>query len=156
MAIDHDERLDEALKRAFRFIAKRERTVAQVSERLERDGIDKAIISEATEQMVADGYLNDERFTELFVEDRRNLDGWGSERIVAKLRDSGVSEDLIELHVGSRGHEQQVEDALRVLGQRLAAKPSDASERDRALGILTRRGYSLEVAYDAVRAFERG
>jgi hypothetical protein len=28
-------------------------------------------------------------------------------------------------------------------------------ERERALGLLVRRGYSLELAYDAVRAAER-
>jgi len=155
-AIDHDERLDDALKRAFRFIAKRERTVFQVSERLQRDGIEAPIIKEAVGQMVADGYLNDERFAQLFAEDRRRLDGWGSERIIARLRESGVSEAIIDSQVGSRGREQEVDDAVRVLEERLPSKPTDPKERDRALGILARRGYSLEVAYQAVRDFERG
>ena len=29
-------------------------------------------------------------------------------------------------------------------------------DRERAFGLLARRGYELELAYDAVRAFERG
>ncbi len=33
--------------------------------------------------------------------------------------------------------------------------PADQRERERALGLLVRRGYELELAYDAVRAFER-
>ncbi|MEI7626389.1 MAG: RecX family transcriptional regulator [Actinomycetota bacterium] len=154
-AIDHDERLDDALKRAFRFIAKRERTASQVSERLQRDGIETPIINEVVEQMLADGYIDDERFAQLFAEDRRRLDGWGSERIVARLREAGVSEEIIESQVGSRGHQQEVDDAVRVLEERLPAKPSDPKERERALGILARRGYSLDVAYQAVRDFER-
>ena len=34
--------------------------------------------------------------------------------------------------------------------------PADERGRERALGLLVRRGYALELAYDAVRAFERG
>jgi len=148
--------VQEALERAFRFIAKRERTVSQVSARLERDGISQKVISEVVAQMVSDGYLSDQRFAALYAEDRRAIDGWGNERIVTNLREAGISAEIIESVVGSRDHADQVGDAIRVLDQRIGAKPSDERERERALGMLARRGYSLEIAYDAVRAFERG
>ena len=147
--------MQEALERAFRFIAKRERTVAQVSARLERDGISQRIITEVVAQMVSDGYLSDQRFAALYAEDRRVIDGWGNERIITNLREAGSSSEIIESVVGSRDHADQVGDAIRVLDQRIGVKPSDERERERALGILARRGYSLEIAYDAVRAFER-
>ena len=154
--LDHGQRVQDALERAFKFIAKRERTVAQVSARLERDGIEQPVIAEVVAQMVADGYLSDQRFAALYAEDRRAIDGWGNERIITNLREAGVSAEIIESVVGSRGHSDQVEDAIRVLDQRVGARPSDQRERERALGMLARRGYSLEIAYDAVRAFERG
>lgn len=147
--------MQEALERAFRFIAKRERTVAQVSARLERDGISQRIITEVVAQMVSDGYLSDQRFAALYAEDRRVIDGWGNERIITNLREAGISSEIIESVVGSRDHADQVGDAIRVLDQRIGVKPSDERERERALGILARRGYSLEIAYDAVRQFER-
>ncbi len=148
--------MQEALERAFRFIAKRERTVSQVSARLERDGISQKVIGEVVAQMVSDGYLSDQRFAALYAEDRRAIDGWGNERIITNLREAGISAEIIESVVGSRDHADQVGDAIRVLDQRVGAKPSDERERERALGMLARRGYSLEIAYDAVRAFERG
>ncbi len=147
--------MQEALERAFRFIAKRERTVLQVSARLERDDIPGPIITEVVAQMVSDGYLSDQRFAALYAEDRRAIDGWGNERIITNLREAGISSEIIESVVGSRDHADQVGDAIRVLDQRIGVKPSDERERERALGMLARRGYSLEIAYDAVRAFER-
>ena len=147
--------MQEALERAFRFIAKRERAVAQVSARLERDGISQPIITEVVAQLVSDGYLSDQRFAALYAEDRRVIDGWGNERIITNLREAGISSEIIESVVGSRDHADQVGDAIRVLDQRIGVKPSDERERERALGMLARRGYSLEIAYDAVRAFER-
>jgi len=148
--------VQEALERAFRYIAKRERTVAQLSARLERDGISTPVIGEVVAQMISDGYLSDQRFAALYAEDRRAIDGWGNERIIKNLRETGISTEIIEAVAGSRGHSDQVDDAIRVLDQRIGVKPSDERERERALGMLARRGYSLEIAYDAVRAFERG
>jgi regulatory protein len=43
-----------------------------------------------------------------------------------------------------------------LLRRRLARPPESDRERERALGLLARRGYDVELAYDAVRAFERG
>jgi regulatory protein len=105
--------------------------------------------------MVSDGYLSDQRYAALYAEDRRAIDGWGNERIITNLREAGIPAEIIEAVVGSRGHTDQVGDAIRVLDQRIGAKPQDERERERALGMLARRGYSLEIAYDAVRAFER-
>jgi regulatory protein len=42
-----------------------------------------------------------------------------------------------------------------LLRRRFPSPPDDDRGRDRALGLLVRRGYDLEMAYDAVRAFGR-
>jgi SOS response regulatory protein OraA/RecX len=42
-----------------------------------------------------------------------------------------------------------------LLEQRHPAAPADDRERDRAWQMLVRRGYTPEIAYDAIRAFER-
>lgn len=63
---------------------------------------------------------------------------------------------MIESVLGQFGHEDQLESALTVLRQRVRTPPSDERSREKALAMLVRRGYELETAYDAVRAFERG
>ena len=45
--------------------------------------------------------------------------------------------------------------AMALLRRRLRTAPRTDRDRERALGLLARRGYELELAYDAVRAFER-
>ena len=39
--------------------------------------------------LLEDGYLDDCRFALMFVHDRRELDGWGSERIRRELAPKG-------------------------------------------------------------------
>ena len=45
---------------------------------------------------------------------------------------------------------------MNLLHRRFRWPPAEDRDRERALGLLARRGYDLELAYDAVRAFERG
>ena len=100
------------------------------------------------------GYVDDARYARTFAEDRRNLDGWGNERIERKLLTLGVDAEHIAAALNERDGVGELEAALELLARRWRAAPASQRERERALGMLVRRGYELEVAYDAVRAFE--
>ena len=101
------------------------------------------------------GYLDDARYARVFAEDRRALDAWGPERIERRLLELGVDREHVAAAIGERDGADELEAALELLRRRVRAIPSSERERDRALGMLVRKGYDLELAYDAVRAFER-
>jgi regulatory protein len=149
------ERLQHALDLAYRYLGHRDRTVAEVRERLGAEGIEPEVLEEALEELAHLGYLDDARYAQRFVEDRRSIDAWGAERIERRLLAVGVDAGLIAAALGEQGAGEELEAALAVLRRRFAQPPSHDRERDRALGLLVRKGYELELAYDAVRAFER-
>ena len=149
------DRLQHALDLAFRFLGHRDRTVAEVRERLSAEGIEPAIVDGAVDELRHLGYLDDARYAQRFAEDRRTIDAWGAERIERRLLAVGVDPALIAAALGERGTGEELEAALAVLRRRFARPPVHDRERDRALGLLVRKGYELELAYDAVRAFER-
>lgn len=153
--LEPEERLQHALGVAYAYLNRRDRTVREVERRLVEKGIDDATVAGAIAELIDQRYLDDERYARLFAGDRRTLDGWGNERIERRLRDVGMPADVIAAVLGERDGEDELSAAVSVLRQRLVAPPSDERERTRALGLLVRRGYELEVAYDAVRAFER-
>ena len=102
------------------------------------------------------GYLDDARYARTFAEDRRALDGWGAERIERRLLALGVDREHIAAALGARAGSDELEAALELLRRRFRdTVPAGERERERALGMLVRKGYELELAYDAVRAFER-
>ena len=149
------ERLQHALDLAFRYLGHRDRTVFEVRERLSAEGIEPAIVDDAIDELHHLGYLDDARYAQRFAEDRRTIDAWGAERIERRLLALGVDAELIAAAVGEQGAGEELEAALIVLRRRFAQPPTDDRDRDRALGLLVRKGYELELAYDAVRAFER-
>jgi regulatory protein len=148
------ERLQHALDLAYRFLGHRDRTVTEVRERLVAEGVEEAVVEEAIEELRHLGYLDDARYAQRFTEDRRTIGAWGAERIERRLLAVGVDPELIAAALSEQG-EEELEAALAVLRRRFAQPPAHDRDRDRALGLLVRKGYELELAYDAVRAFER-
>ena len=155
MTLPSEERLQHALDAAYRFLARRDRTVAEVRERLEAQEIDAEVVDEAVAELTRQGYLDDARYAHRFAEDRRTIDAWGAERIERRLLAVGVEPALIAAAIGERGAAKELEAALTVLRRRFPHAPTDDRDRDRALGLLVRKGYDLDLAYDAVRAYER-
>ncbi len=148
-----DEALEEALVRAYRFLASRDRTVAELRRHMTRQGIADGLIDATVAELSTLGYLDDARFAARFSEDRRSLDGWGNERIRLRLRALGVSEALCD-QACARGADDEIDAAVALLRRRVRRAPTDARDRQRALGLLVRRGFELELAHDAVRRFE--
>jgi regulatory protein len=145
---------ERALQLAYRAVGRRERTVAELRTMLERKRVEPEAIEEAVRELIEAGFLDDARYAQRFAADKRELERWGSERIARELQRRGVPPDLVEAAVVDRSREAELETALLVLAQR-APSVSDDRERDRAWRLLVRRGYEVEVAYEAVRRHER-
>jgi len=122
---------------------------------LERRGIEADCATDALDQVASSGYLDDADYAHRFAEDRRRLDHWGRERIARELRRRGVTDDLVDRALEHHGAENELEAACALLEQRMPAALDGDRARNRALGLLVRRGYEADVAYAAVRRHER-
>ncbi len=149
------DRLSEALRLAFAHLERRDRTVVEISAHLRGRGVDDGVISQAVVELQRQGCLDDRRFALTFAEDRRTLDGWGAERIEARLRKLGIEQALVEEAVATREPADELAAAVELLRRRFPVAPSEDRDRARALALLVRKGYDLDLAYDAVRAYER-
>jgi regulatory protein len=154
-ALEPEIRLEHALDLAYRHLARRDRTVVEVRRHLATKGVDEATTARALGELERQGYLDDTRYARRFTEDRRALDDWGAERIERSLLSVGIEPEVIADAVSARGHAGELEAAVELLRRRLPAPPRDDRERNRALGLLARRGYELELAHDAIRRYER-
>lgn len=152
--LDPELRLQHALDLAYRHLARRDRTVVEVRRHLAARGVDEATALRAVRELERQGYLDDGRYARRFTEDRRALDDWGAERIERRLLSVGVEPELIADALGTRSASGELDAAIDLLRRRFSAPPSDDRERNRALGLLARRGYELELAHDAIRRFE--
>ena len=166
---------------AYAYLNRRERTLAEVRARLERAEIQDQEIDEVIAELLEFGYLDDARYARVFTQDKRTLEAWGSERIARALRERGVERELIEAALAEEpaefdagggfgvgggfgegdgfdenpGPDSELERAVTLLSQRFPAGPAVGRDRERAFGVLARKGYESETAADAVREWVR-
>jgi regulatory protein len=150
-----DDRLQRALELAYGYLSSRDRTRAEVRRRLERDRLEPSAIEGAIRTLVDQGYVDDARFARLFAEDKRELEHWGSDRIRRTLLERGIDRELVERTLRAEPAETELDRALALLRRRFPAPPGDRRERDRAIGVMLRKGYDSELALDALAAYAR-
>lgn len=148
-------RLQHALDLAYRHLGRRDRTVLEVRRYLEHQRVEPRETEAALALLCEQGYLDDARYAQRFAADRRTLDGWGPERIERKLLGLGIGEEPIARALAARDEADELDAALALLRRRFPHPPADDRSRERALGLLVRRGYGLELAHEALHALER-
>jgi regulatory protein len=148
---DPEARLQHARDLAWRALNRRERTVAELARLLAAKRVEPSAIETVVAELREQGYLDDASYAQRFADDRRRLDGWGAERIERKLLALGVDRELVAAVVGEQEPAEELEAALAILARRFPEPPATPRDRDRALGVLLRKGYELELAHDAIR-----
>lgn len=161
MPADPEPTLQRALDLAYAHVNRRERTVAEVRVQLERKGVPDELAAEAVRTLTEQRLLDDARFAEMFVSDKRELEQWGNERIRRGLLQRGVDRGLAEAALAQDGEDDddrpgELDRALALLRRRFPTPPGDRRERDRALGVLLRKGYETDLALDALSVHARG
>jgi regulatory protein len=141
-ALDPALRLQNALEMAFRYLE---------GKRVEPETIEQALAS-----LREQGYLDDVRFAREFTEDKRLLEEWGADRIERRLLALGLPVEIVRGAVGARGRDDEREAAMALVQRRFPALENDPRELKRAIGVLARKGYDSELAWDVVRAHARG
>lgn len=138
---------------AAQALRKRERSRRELADYLSKRGVLSGDVERVVDELVSIGELDDARFAARYAEDKRELKGWGTDRIEAALRQRGVGETEIAAAIAS-DREDELARAVSLIAGRSDPLDTDAA-RARALSFLTRRGYPYEIAHEAVRSTER-
>ena len=162
--------LEHALALAYAHLNRRDRTVAELRLYLRKRGIQDAVAEAAVGELGEQGYLDDDRFAELFAQDKRHLEQWGDDRIRRGLIARGIPQDVADAVLaeeppadplraenapGGTAGSGEFERALALLERRFPHGLSDRRESERALGVLLRKGYEYELASDALSEHRR-
>src|SRR5215218_7593186 len=86
----------EAFERALEALARKERTSAELTAWLAERGFGADEVDAALARLIEAGAIDDERFARRFAEDKRELRGWGPERIRGALAERGLAPALID------------------------------------------------------------
>jgi regulatory protein len=82
---------ERAIDLAYRAVARRDLTVAELRARLEQKHVPPEAIDDAVAELQETGFLDDARYARQFAEDKREINQWGTDRIAMDLRRRGIA-----------------------------------------------------------------
>ena len=112
----------------------------------ERPGVSQALVDRVYERLVEKAYIDDEKFTRYWVENRNQTKGMSRRKLEAELRAKGVANDIIE---------RNLRDSLRndtdELQKIIAKKRRRYPDEQKFMQYLARQGFSFDDIKTALR-----
>jgi regulatory protein len=142
-----------ATNRALHFLGYRARSEAEVRARLQRDEWPDEVIARVLVRLREQGFLNDEKFAENWVESRSHSRPRGARMLQQELRQKGVERETIDAALPD--DEAEMENAIFALQKLLRSKErawqnlEEKEKREKAIAFLMRRGFNYAVAKNA-------
>jgi regulatory protein len=130
---------------AYRLLARRAYSEQGLAEKMLSTGFTEAAVARTVERLKEQGYLNDTLLAADQAE-RLRKQGFGRERIRAKLLQKGLASETIDSALVAEESPEELEEARRFLASRFSPdalkQPKVAA---RACRLLVSRGYSQDV-----------
>ena len=143
----------DAYDAAVRYLGGRPHTVAEIHRHLRSKKFDVETSDHAIDRLRAQRYVDDEAFARWWVEQRERFKPRGQRALRTELAQKGVGRDAVELVLGERAPDADVEQARRALSRPLTrwADMPDAEKRRKIHGYLAARGFDYETIDEVTR-----
>ncbi len=143
---------------ALRLLTRAAQTSAGIATKLKRKGFSHADVTPVVEDLVRRGLINDELYATNFAASRSAGGRTGPRLLRTKLMQRGVPEPIITATLAEiTPRRDQLSDAVALLTKTLSRSMTSrrpvepATQRRRLTALLARRGFDLQICFEAVR-----
>ena len=135
-------------------LAERDRSRGELLDALARRKFPEEVAHEIVDQLQSEGLVDDERFARAWVESRGRSKGLARSVLHMELRRKSVDNAIIDEVLEDVDPEDERQAAHRLVQRKLrSVQGLDQSVQVRRLtGMLARKGYAPQVAFDVVRS----
>ncbi len=136
-----------AKERALRILGYRERSAAEVSQRLLDDGYPPEVARDTVARFSELGLIDDCRFAAVYSRSRLAA-GFGTRRIASELKQRGIAPEIAATAI--REAMDGSDELERAIGALRGRVPHDRRERERLLRHLVSKGFDMSTALAAL------
>ena len=144
------EDLKQAQALAYRYLSHRDRSVRETADHLKKKGFEEAVVRETLRYFQEANYLDDRRFAEHWARTRAENKQFGKYRLRQELIGKGLAQDLIAETLDTLFETvKEIDLARAVVEKKLPSMqdlPAD-KRKNRLIGLLQRKGFSLDIIY---------
>lgn len=134
----------EALQSLMRLCARGERSTGDAMRLMRTWGVPEGERQSVVDRLVAQRFIDNSRYAELYVREKSRLSGWGARKIAMQLRTKGVEKEVIAEALATIDRDEQSDRLAEKLGRKMRTTKAQSDYEMR--GKLLR--YALGLGYD--------
>lgn len=112
-----------------------------------KEGVSESLIEPVMKRLCERGYIDDERFAQLWLENRSVAKGVSMKKLKMELRTKGIAEDIIE-----RCLQESPRDEREELRKMIARKSKRYADEQKLIQYLVRQGFNYSDVLDELSA----
>jgi len=128
----------------LKYITTRFRSEKEVREHLKKKGVDKDIIDIVVDSLKKENYINDELFTDMFINDKINLTMEGPSKIIKELNELGIRGDIIIDKMDKYTDDIEIEKINKIIDKQIKSNHNKSNFilKNKIHNYLVNNGYS--------------
>lgn len=146
--------IERAKSRAINYISGKLKTKYEVRLKLKENGFAEEIIDEVLDILEKEEYLNDKIYCEIFIEDKRKLNGYGKNKIKSLLIQKGISKNIFEDFLDEFEYDEEFDNALKMGIKKLNLLSNEEDKfkkKQKIINYLAYRGFGFDVINDVLK-----
>ena len=143
-----------ALDKALRYLQARPRSRAEIQKKLSWEEVPDDIIQKVIDKLESYHYIDDETYARDIIASAARKQ-YGAQKVRQELWRRGIPRAMSDRLLAEDPPDERSA-AKNVLAAKYPAPPADAREKKRCFDFLCRRGFSFDVAREAVQSFSGG
>ncbi len=146
--------IERAKSRAINYISGKLKTKYEVRLKLKENGFAKDVIDEVLDILEKEEYLNDKVYCEIFIEDKKKLNGYGKNKIKSLLIQKGISKNIFEDFLNEFEYDEEFDNALKMGIKKLELLSNEEDtfkKKQKIINYLVYRGFGFDVINDVLK-----
>ena len=146
--------IERAKSRAMNYISGKLKTKYEVRLKLKENGFAEDVIDEVLDILEKEEYLNDKVYCEIFIEDKKKLNGYGKNKIKSLLIQKGISKNIFEDFLNEFEYDEEFDNALKMGIKKLellSNEEDNFKKKQNIINYLTYRGFGFDVINDVLK-----
>ena len=151
MELTHDQTI--AYDKAAFLCSRSEHCTSEIQEKLKTWGLSSEDSEPVIEKLVAEKYLDDERFARAYVKDKFRFNHWGKQKIAFMLRSKNISSEIMDLafeEIEDEGYSEELRKLLTDKEKSIKAK-DQYDKRNKLMRFALGRGFESNQIYAALK-----
>ena len=144
---------DQVLDKMAKYCAYQERCAKDVKDKLRTFDIAEEEKTKILEYLLDNRFVNDERFTRIFVQSKSNQNDWGTNKIRYHLIQKGIAKDIIDEALGQtdeEGYRQRLIDILKTKSRTVKAA-SDFEKKRKLAAYAMQKGFEGNLVWEVLK-----